>query len=243
MQNLSSGQIRVLAIIAILMICMAGLFFFKQGRMAEREIPILPTKAAGLTISPPISTVNSTQTIRQSSPTHNSPPTTTEIVVHVAGAVRKPGIYQLEQNSRANDALKAAGGWRTDANIDAVNLAQKVEDGQQLYFPTRKEQPSGGATVSITPSKALASSSNRTSLHSSSSKSAKFSHAGKEFIHLNNAGLDELQRLPGVGPAMAQRILDYRKQVGSFTNPEQLMEVSGIGEKKYAKIKPFLNVH
>ena len=173
-----------------------------------------------------------------------------EIVVHVAGAVRKPGVYHLPLGARGEDALKAAGGPTANANTDAINLAARLEDGNQLYFPTRDEQPSGGAP-STPASKGAASSSpkasGRASAHSSrnsggSDKPGKLTDPSQGKVNINTASADELQRLPGIGPAMAERILAYRQENHGFQRAEDLMQVSGIGSKKFAKLQPFVRV-
>lgn len=178
-----------------------------------------------------------------------------EVVVHVAGAVKKPGVYRLVPGARGDDALKAAGGPRLDANTDAVNLAAKVEDGSQLYVPTRQQQPTGGAPDSGDDSKLLAttagskkkqtkwSGTNRTTGAVRGSKSSKLTDPKQGYININTASAEELQKLPGIGPSMAERILAFRKENHGFQSPEDLMSVSGIGEKKFARMQPFVRAH
>jgi competence protein ComEA len=178
-------------------------------------------------------------------------------VVHVAGAVNKPGVYHLKPGARGEDALKAAGGPAANARTDAINLAARLEDGTQLYFPTRAEQPSGGAApaaASSVPSASAAVSkkSGKPGAGSSPSshrgrgggdKPAKLSDPSQGTVNINTASADELQRLPGIGPAMAERILAYRLQNHGFKRVEDLLEISGIGEKKFAKLQAFVRVH
>src|SRR5579884_1119208 len=180
-----------------------------------------------------------------------------EVVVHVAGAVKKPGVYHLKPGARGEDALKAAGGPMADANTDAINLAARLDDGMQLYFPTRQEQPTGGAppeTVSTPPDTATSTlkKSARSTAHPArsgsrsrggSEKPAKLSDPSQGTVNINTASSEELQRLPGVGPAMAERILAYRRQNQGFKRVEDLLEISGIGDKKFAKLQPFVRVH
>jgi competence protein ComEA len=176
-----------------------------------------------------------------------------QVVVHVAGAVNKPGVYHLPPEARGEDALRAAGGPKKDANTDAINLAAHVEDGSQLYIPTRKEQSEGGAppvadvsAASIpempapTKSVARARPSHRESRRGS--KPDKLTIPGQGQINLNTASAEELQRLPGVGPAMAARLLAFRQENHGFRSVEDLLQVSGIGEKKFAKLRPFVTV-
>lgn len=180
-----------------------------------------------------------------------APPT--ELVVHVAGAVRKPGLYHLPLEARNNDAILAAGGPTKEANTDAINLAAHVTDGSQLYVPTRKEQPEGGAAaeadttpVAVQPTKVLTQTAATPTLKSSRSRGSKpnkLTDPKQGQIDLNTASAEELQRIPGVGPAMAARLLAFRQENHGFHSVEDLLQVSGIGEKKFAKMQPFVRVH
>lgn len=163
-----------------------------------------------------------------------------EIVVHVAGAVKKPGVYHLSPTARAEDAVKAAGGATATAYLDAINLAAHVEDGEQLYVPNSSEQSAGGAAP--TPARSAARAARPQTKPGSASHSNKLTRPGQGTVNLNTASTAELQRLPGVGPAMAERILDYRKTNGGFRQIEQLMDVSGIGPKKFEKMREFVRV-
>ena len=173
-----------------------------------------------------------------------------EIVVHVAGAVKKPGVYHLPSGARNDDAVKAAGGFTAAANPDAINLAAHCEDGVQLYLPTRAERPSGGAAsqeaTALPASASVESSGSRPragtakSGKTSGRSSDKLSGPAQGQIDLNTADSAQLQRIPGIGPAMAERILAYRRTAGRFRSPDELMQVSGIGDKKYQKMRPFL---
>ena len=188
---------------------------------------------------------------------------TNEIVVHVAGAVKKPGVYHLPAGSRNDDAIQKAGGPTAEANTDGLNLASRVEDGSQLYLPTRKQHPEGGADAPTTtstsaPISAVSSPATKTSGKSASKtaaqsgaktaggakggKGGKLSDPAQGTVNINTASAEELQRIPGIGPAMAERILDFRKQNGKFTAPEDMLQISGIGEKKFAKMQPFVRI-
>lgn len=141
-------------------------------------------------------------------------------VVHVAGAVASPGLYRLGGDARVADALDAAGGAAGDADLDAVNLAGKVSDGERIYVPRKGEVPpavvtGGGAGGGGAP-------------------------AGP--LDLNAATAEQLDALPGVGPATAEAILSYRKEKGRFRSVEELLEVRGIGEAKLASIRSKVRV-
>jgi competence protein ComEA len=146
------------------------------------------------------------------------------VTVYVAGAVRRPGVYRLSAASRVDDALRLAGGPRPRADLTAVNLAAKLEDGRQILVPERV--PAGGAVGGGgAPAAAAAPGA---------------VPAGP--INLNTATLEQLDTLDGVGPGIAQRILDYRQQHGGFGRVEELGEVPGIGAKRLATLTPLVTV-
>jgi len=150
---------------------------------------------------------------------------TEKIVVHVAGAVKNPGVYTLEEGKRVKDAIEVAGGALPEADLLRLNLAQKIHDEDKLYVPKIGETPeqleqaneSYGATVGI------------------SSKSD-----GK--VNINTADETELIQLPGIGPATAQKIIDYRTTNGFFKSIEDIKKVSGIGDKKFEQLKDKIRV-
>jgi competence protein ComEA len=154
-----------------------------------------------------------------------------EIVVHVAGAVKNPGIVRIPRGSRVDDAVKAAGGFSYQADPDSVNLAQPLEDGVQVYVPRK------GETVTVERRVGSVSSSG-VSVRGSAERTEP--PAGK--ININTASAEQLESLPGVGPATARAILDYRKQNGGFQSVDELIEVRGIGPKKLEQIRPYVVV-
>jgi competence protein ComEA len=146
------------------------------------------------------------------------------VTVHVAGAVRRPGVYRLGAGARIGDALRRAGGARPRADLDAVNLAAKLEDGRQVLVPVR-----GASVASAAPGTAAASAPGGTA-------------APAQPINLNTATVEQLDTLDGVGPGIAQRILDFREQHGGFRSVEQLGEVPGIGPKRLATLRPLVTL-
>lgn len=150
-----------------------------------------------------------------------------EIVVHVVGQVVRPGLVRLTQGARVADAVAAAGGARPGADLAALNLARPVVDGEQLHVP----KP--GETV-IPP---VSSGSGGTGGSAGGGRGGGGT-GGAAVVSLNTADVAALDTLPGVGPVLAQRILDWRAEHGRFTSVDELGEVSGIGDKLLAQLRP-----
>lgn len=141
----------------------------------------------------------------------------TDVVVHVAGSVSTPGVYTLANGSRVVDAVAAAGGALPRARVDALNLAAALRDGEQIYVPAIGE-------VVNAPAAATASS-------------------GSTFpLDLNAATIEQLDQLPGVGPATANAIIARRTEVGRFVSVDDLLEVPGLGPAKVAAIRGLVTV-
>jgi len=137
------------------------------------------------------------------------PRDTGSLVVHVAGAVRRPGVYRVARGARVQAAVKEAGGPGENANVAAVNLAAQLQDGQQVVVPERISTASPGAAPS----------------------------GGTGPISLSSATVQQLDELDGVGPTLAARIVEWRQANGGFAAVEQLLEVPGIGEGRLAAIR------
>ena len=163
--------------------------------------------------------------IEISTPVPTSLPTSAPIMVHVVGAVRQPGVYRLPPNSRLVDAVEAAGGLGEAADASAVNLADFVRDGQQVYVPAAGVAPPPSPTP-LLPAVGVRSGASVDTGH----------------VNVNTATLAELDGLPGIGPVYAQRIIDYRTQHGAFTDPAQLLDVAGIGPATYERLKDLVTV-
>lgn len=145
-----------------------------------------------------------------------SPASANTIVVDVVGAVRKPGVYGFAQGARVIDAVRAAGGFLPDAEPQAINLARPLVDGEQVVVPKEGEAPPGAAA------------------------GGGRQPGGK--ININNASVSDFDGLPGIGPVLAQRIVDYRDQHGPFRSIQDLMKVSGIGQSKFDSLKDLVAV-
>jgi len=147
------------------------------------------------------------------------------IQVYVTGAVAKPGVYRLEPEARVYEALDMAGALPT-ANLKNINLALKLEDGQAIMVPAVGEQTADNILGGIGTGGLSTSNPNS---------------PGK--VNINSASAQELdEKLPGIGPTIAQRIVEYRTSQGSFSKIEDLTEVSGIGDKKFTELKDLITV-
>ena len=147
-------------------------------------------------------------------------------VVYVSGAVNKPGVYKGGRASRVADAVEAAGGFAAGADAARVNLAQPVKDGMQVNVPA------AGAAKQATASGTAARTVTGTGV---GEKVAAGAEAGR--VSINTAGKGELESLPGIGPVLAERIIDYRRTNGPFRDVAELKKVNGIGEGKFNRIK------
>jgi len=137
-----------------------------------------------------------------------------EVVVHVVGAVRSPGLYKLRHGARIADALERAGGATEKADLALVNLAAPVSDGQQVIVAERAPPPpEGGAAAPASPA------------------------APPPRVQLNTATLEQLDALPGIGPVTAQKILDHRQQHGAFSSVDELAAIPGIGPKRLEQLR------
>jgi len=141
------------------------------------------------------------------------------LLVHVAGAVRRPGVYELPAGARIGDALAKAGGGRAHADLDVLNLAAKVTDGQQVLVARRGRPGSSGAAAGAATA-------------AGASAAAGASGASGATVNVNQADATQLEVLNGVGPAIAAKIVDWRTQNGPFKKVDDLAQVSGIGPKK-----------
>lgn len=202
------------------------------GRLAASAIAVVTVLAAGYwLVKPPAATTESklpyvgastvSGSIAPTSPSAIVSTTTVAsefLVVHVAGAVNAPGVYQLADGSRVIDAVAAAGGFAADANPDAVNLAALVADSERVYVPADGEAVTPVATVA--------------------------GGAPEEVwpININSADAARLEDLPGVGPATAAAIIAHRDQKGPFASVDQLADVRGIGPAKLDAIRTLVTV-
>lgn len=149
-------------------------------------------------------------------------------IIHITGAIKKPGVYQLTRGERIIDAVNLAGGAQEKANLDVINLAAPLYDGQKIIVPFFTEK--GDRESFGTNEQELAA--------------AEFNYqTNNDLININTASVYELESLPGIGSILAERILEYRKNNGIFKKIEDIKCVSGIGVKKYESIKEMITTY
>lgn len=150
-----------------------------------------------------------------------------KIKVYVTGQVNSPGVLELDENSRIEDAINLAGGLTLEADLQNVNLAFVLEDGQKLYIPSIHDEE-------ITEYIYINNGTNVIENSKETSNNYK--------ININKADIGELKQLPGVGDSLAERIFNYRKENGNFKSINDLKNVSGIGDKKFESLKEYISI-
>jgi len=182
---LDRRRVLVVAVVLLIVLAVGGRLLSKPGR-ASVPPPVRVAAPARTAVAAPL-------------------------FVHVVGAVRRPGLYRLSDGSRVADALRRAGGATRRAQLELVNLAARLADGEQVVVPRR-----GSNVVAA-------------------GASAPSGQSGP--VHLNTATLEQLDSLPGVGPVTAQKILDYRQEHGAFGSVDELDAISGIGPARLAQLR------
>jgi competence protein ComEA len=197
--RLRSGEDPVAGVALLLVVALvAGFFWYRAGLQGGEEAAVLPG-------APVIA------------PTTTTAPAL--LVVHVAGAVVRPGLYRLPAGSRVSDAVEAAGGPAPLADLDRLNLAARLVDGQRVAVGRQGEPAPPGPA-----------------------EEAGGTPPGQGPVDLNTAGQSELETLPGVGPARARAILEERARRGGFRSPQDLLRVPGIGERRFAELRDHVRV-
>lgn len=153
-----------------------------------------------------------------------------KIVIHITGQVKNPGLVYLDEGARIADAIKEAGGSTKDAALDKVNLAYVLEDGQKIYIPNKNEK--------ISEIQYIITDGGENVLKDTGKESNV--KGGIKKVNINSANQEELETLPGVGPALAVRIIEYRNSNGKFEKVEDVQNVKGIGDSKFTNIKEYI---
>ena len=148
-----------------------------------------------------------------------------KVIVHITGEINNPGIIELKSGDRIFNAIEKAGGTTENADISKMNLAQVVEDGMKINVPNINDKE-------IVIEETVPTVSNSDSIQQKK----------QTIVNINNASQTELETLPGIGPSIANKIINYRKEKGKFSRIEDIKNVSGIGEAKFEKIKKYISV-
>jgi len=209
MFNLSNQEKITIILLLIVIIVGAGMVLYKNINNEENFI------------------INNASNISENNPAIQIeiPP----VIFHIAGAVKNPGVYQLKSTDRIVDAVKIAGGVAEEANLDSINLAALLKDGQKIIVPYKTYSETGKEINTNT-------YNNAESMYSSSSDSTSAK------ININTADANMLQTLSGIGPVLSERIIEYRNQNGFFGVIDDIVDVSGIGEKKFEGIRELICV-
>jgi competence protein ComEA len=252
----SANLHRAAYVVAALLVVAAALWYAHRARAPAAAVPLRLPAGAGASAgtSPTGPTAPMVETIAPptegpgASPRGAGPPagagerpsdavTTSagvspQILVDVAGAVRRPGVVRLGADARAAEAIRYAGGLRPDADRSAVNFAAPLADGEQLRVPTRGDGAASGGTASVGSS----------SPASGAAPSGSGDPGPGRPVHLNTADATVLDGLDGVGPVTAQRIIEYRDAHGGFRSVEELGEVPGIGPVRLERLRTQVTV-
>lgn len=159
------------------------------------------------------------------------------VFVHVAGAVRRPGVYSLPRGARGGDAVERAGGPRRSADLNAVNLAAVLDDGQQLVVPARGAVVGEASSTAPVPGARGGAAGPGAGGAAAGSGGGGGSVAPGAKLRLSTATTAQLEELDGIGPALAARILEYRDAQGGFRSVDELAEVEGIGDKRLESLR------
>ena len=214
MRRLNLKQKKLLAIILIILIVIAYYYLFMKNQTEEIE--------------------NQNLEIENTSKENNSTDGTQKenkekIIVHVSGAVNSEGIVELEAGSRIANAIEKAGGIKESADMSEINLAYLLEDGMKIYIPTKEETEANKKNANTQNENYVTSSSggeNSKKYINNIQSSSSTSTSSSQKVNINTATQEELDTLPGIGPSIAGKIIEYREQNGKFSNIEDIKEVS-----------------
>ena len=213
----SDTRFGVVVLVAVAVV--AGVVWYRIGSGGGSAAGTAPKTASAVERTTRVASAPSTTSADAAS--------SARIAVHVAGAVTRPGVVELGPGSRVIDAVEAVGGAHPDADLDRLNLAAKVADGERVYVPKVGEADPGavtGADASAT----------------GGSTSDAGTPVGK--LNLNTATEAQLEGLPGIGPTYAQSIIAERQRRGGFKSVNELRSVRGIGDKRFAELAPLVTV-
>lgn len=199
---------KIIKIVVILIVgCFAIVYYFLRNSKSSEYENILTSEVI-------VSNTSNHEEIKE----------TSKIKVYVTGEVNSPGVIELEEGSRIEDAIQGAGGIKAEANLKQINLAYEVEDGEKIYIPNLSEETEEAEETKT-------SEGNQVSTSNSNGK-----------VNINKASETELTAVLGIGASTAQKIITYRDENGKFKTIEDIKNVSGIGDSKYNSMKDFICV-
>lgn len=218
----------------------------KEQNSNENLLPNLEEEIVN-EIEESIITENTDETIQESEQIDENLQVPKKIYIYITGEVKNPGVVLLNSGSRIVDAIDAAGGVTEKANITKVNLVYVLQDGMKINIPNQKDLKNNENFEYITmgsgDEKNDANTGNSSTTITSENSSSKNESAFKiSIVNINTATQTELETLPGIGPSLALRIVNYRKENGKFSSIEDIKNVSGIGEAKYEDIKNYIKI-
>lgn len=168
------------------------------------------------------------------------------IFVHIDGAVKNPGVYELNENARLNELIQKAGDVTSDANTKSINLATILTDGSKIYIPFSSEESGDNNELTNTETKdgisIKTNNSNSKEVLNTSNLKTTNNNILKDKININKANASDLMKINGIGESTANKILDYREHNGKFNSIEEIKEVKGIGEAKFKNIQNYITV-
>ncbi len=194
----SLSQPTLIALLIVIILFISGSIYYASLKRPKEIISVRPENSKN----------------DYSSPKNSKPK---KIIVYICGTVKEPGVYQLNEGERVIDAIERAGGALPQAELEALNLASKLNDGQKIYLPKKGEI--------------------KKNLDSNPS-----SNEIEERININQADSQQIEQLSGIGPVLAERITKYREEHGFFKNIDELKKVEGIGPKKFENLKDKITV-
>ncbi len=231
--NLSQRQLIAVAVVAVLAIVSVAIFIWMIAAGTSESFDRSHNQAnstQGAIVAENPQHLQEDKSTDQPKDDHKIKEASPQMMVHVDGAVKSPGLYALQMaNPRVNDAIQIAGGLAEDANSQGINLASPVEDGQKIYIPRKGEEA---------PPEIPQPDQNKPS----NNKQTNTKRDKKTVVDINKATVDDFTKLQGVGEGLAQRIVADRQKNGPFKTTEDLMRVSGIGQKKFEQLKDNIRV-
>lgn len=207
-------------------IILIGFFYFKKGDSQDKNTEAENTQLMQKSRS-------SSSTTMENTASSSSVSESKTVTCDISGAVKHEGVYTLKNGARLQELIEAAGGTTSRAQLKAINRAILLKDQDKIHIPYKGEKVENAATTGT---------STGSPASSTSSESGSSEQGSGEKINLNTANVADLQKLTGIGEKKAEQIIAYREQKGSFKKIEDLMQVSGIGEKTFASLKDQLAV-